>query len=77
MLMRIPQKKNDPSHPKRSLVKAFSWESFSTASTMLLAFGLFGNLNLCLAFGFVSYFMKLIMFYYHERIWHQIDWGKQ
>ncbi len=75
--MLILQKKIDASRPKRSLVKAFSWESFSTASTMLLAFGMFGNLDLCMVFGFISYLMKLIMFYYHERIWHQIDWGKQ
>jgi len=69
--------KQDPSTPKRSIAKALSWETFSTLATFALAFGMFGNAGVCVAFAAVSFVMKLILFYYHERIWHQVDWGKR
>ena len=68
--------KPDSSTPRRTFVKALSWESFSTAATFGLAWLMFGNLGTCVAFAGTSYVMKLILFYHHERIWHQIPYGK-
>lgn len=68
--------KPDSSTPKRSLIKAISWESISTLATMILAYFMFGRIQVCLVFGAISFMMKLIIFYCHERIWHQISFGK-
>jgi uncharacterized membrane protein len=69
--------KPDTSSPKRSIVKAISWESISTLATMILAYLLFGDVQVCMVFGILSFIMKLVMFYWHERFWHQIQFGKQ
>jgi uncharacterized membrane protein len=66
----------DPSTPKRSFVKAVSWETFSNLACFGLAYATFGNLSGCAVFTAVCFVVKLILFYYHERIWHQIPFGK-
>lgn len=68
--------KPDPSTPKRSFAKALSWESISNLATFALAYVMFGNVALCLVFFLISFVLKLAMFYAHERLWHQVRWGK-
>jgi uncharacterized membrane protein len=69
--------KPDPSAPERSIFKAVSWETFSNLVCGGLAYGWFGDLTSCVAFTGVCFVVKLILFYYHERLWHQIPFGKQ
>lgn len=66
----------DPSTPKRSIAKAVSWETFSNLVCFALAYAIFGNLGGCAVFTLICLVVKLILFYYHERIWHQVQWGK-
>lgn len=66
----------DPSTPKRSLVKALSWETISTLATFGLAWLMFNQVSTCIAFAGASFVMKLILFYWHERVWHQVAYGK-
>jgi uncharacterized membrane protein len=68
--------KHDTSTPKRTFAKAVSWESFSNLVCLALAYAIFGNLGGCLVFTGVCFVLKLILFYGHERIWHQIPFGK-
>ena len=37
---------------------------------------MFGNLGGCAVFTGLCFVVKLILFYWHERAWHQIQWGK-
>ena len=67
----------DSSTPKRSLAKAVSWETFSNLVCGGLAYGWFGDLTSCAVFTLICFVVKLILFYYHERVWHQIPFGKQ
>lgn len=67
----------DPSMRRRSVTKAISWETISTVVQFGLAYAMFGSVNMCIAFAFISFVVKLVMFYYHERVWHQIPWGKR
>jgi uncharacterized membrane protein len=69
--------KPDPSTPKRSVAKAISWETFSNLVCFVLAYAMFGNIGGCLIFTGIAFVVKLILFYYHERIWHQVEWGKK
>jgi adenylylsulfate kinase len=66
----------DPSTSKRSIAKAITWETFSSLVCFGLAYATFGNLGGCAVFTVVCFVVKLILFYYHERMWHQIRWGK-
>lgn len=67
----------DSSTPCRTLVKALSWETFSTIATFILAWFMFGNLDMCIAFAAACFVLKLTLFCVHERLWHQTTWGKR
>jgi len=68
--------KPDPSSRQRSIVKALSWETFSNLVCFGLAYAMFGNLGGCAVFTAVCFLVKLILYYWHERAWHQVTWGK-
>jgi uncharacterized membrane protein len=38
---------------------------------------MFGSVSLCVMFAVVSFIVKLVLFYIHDRVWHQIPYGKQ
>ncbi len=69
--------KPDPSSRHRSVVKALTWETFSNLVCFALAYAMFGNLGGCAAFTGICMVVKLVLFYYHERLWHQVSWGKR
>jgi uncharacterized membrane protein len=69
--------KPDTSSRKRTVVKGLSFEIVSNLAGLGLAYAVFGNFGSCAVFTLVCFVVKLILFYYHERIWHQFDWGKQ
>mgnify|MGYP000937837228 CR=1 FL=1 len=68
--------KPDPSSRQRSIIKALSWETLSNLVCFGLAYATFGNLGGCAVFTAVCFVVKLILFYWHERAWHQVTWGK-
>jgi adenylylsulfate kinase len=69
--------KPDTSTSKRTLVKGLSFEIVSNLVGLELAYLVFGNFGGCAIFTLVCFVVKLILFYYHERVWHQIPWGKR
>jgi adenylylsulfate kinase len=63
-------------HHKRSVVKAFCWRLLATLSTMGIVFVFTRKLALALEIGAVEVTVKLILYYFHERLWNWIGWGK-
>jgi uncharacterized membrane protein len=45
--------------------------------TSTLVWAATGSLQLGAAVGGIDFGVKFFVFYYHERIWHQIKWGKR
>ena len=68
--------KPDPSTRKRAIAKAVSSDTFSNLVCGGLAYGWFGDLTGCVVFTGVCFVVKLILFYWHERAWHQIQWAR-
>ncbi len=66
----------DPSRRRRSLAKACTWRVFSVPVTLGLVWIATGDLGLSASIGLVDSGIKLFAFYYHDRIWHKILWGK-
>jgi len=61
----------------RSILKGISWRIVATIDTILvvlLVTCLMGNCSLEFAFSiaFIEFFLKLIVYYIHERIWQNI-----
>ncbi len=58
-----------------SFIKGISWRIFATCDTILLSYIYTGSIGNSLKIGFIEVFTKIILFYFHERIWLKIKWG--
>jgi adenylylsulfate kinase len=61
---------------KRSLVKGIFWEFFSFIITLIAIYFIYGNLAFSLKFTLALSLVKIVLFFIHERIWKDIQWGK-
>jgi len=61
----------------RSIIKGVSWRFIATTTTIIIVYFFFGRLDLAIAAGMIETFLKVGLYWAHERIWHKIRWGKQ
>lgn len=61
---------------KRSLVKTISWRVIGTLDTVLISWIITGTLSLAFSIGAVELVSKMLLYFFHERIWNTIKWGK-
>ena len=71
--------------PQRSILKALSWRLVASGSTFIISFTVFtqttetafkeivGAVALITAVDIIA---KLVLYYFHERLWTNIQWGK-
>lgn len=52
-----------------SLAKAFSWRVVATATTALIAYAITGEIDTALLIGGIEFFLKIGIYYLHERVW--------
>lgn len=62
--------------PIRSFAKAVSWRITGSIDTILLAWFFVGELSVALAIGTTEIITKMILYYFHERIWSRSTFGK-
>ena len=60
----------------RSLLKGLTWRIIASTTIVIIAWVTTGNITLALEIGVIEFFIKLILFYLHERAWQQIPRGK-
>ncbi len=56
---------------KRHIAKTFTWRLIGTIDTMLLLGVISGNPLTGLKIGFAEVVTKMILYYFHERIWYR------
>lgn len=61
---------------KRSIAKAVSWRIVGTASLALVVYFFTDKPFLSLGISVIDIISNLILYYFHERIWDRIDWGR-
>lgn len=61
----------------RSFLKAVSWRVLATTITFSIAFFITGETVIALEIGFLDLVLKLIAYFFHERIWGNIKVGKK
>lgn len=59
----------------RSIIKGISWRTIGTIDTMVISWIISGNPFKALKIGFVEVFTKIVLYYFHERVWQQIPLG--
>lgn len=63
--------------PIRSVVKSLSWRAVGTLDTILISWLITGEVNTALSIGVIELVSKMTLYFFHERIWNNIKWGKQ
>lgn len=62
--------------PVRSIAKAISWRIIGTLDTLVVSYFVTGEIFLAASIASVDFLTKLILYFFHERIWNKIKWGK-
>ena len=70
------EKKVSEEKLKRSLVKTVSWRVVGTIATIIISYLITGTLTLAFSIGIIELISKLILYFFHERAWNKIKWGK-
>jgi uncharacterized membrane protein len=62
--------------PLRSFVKSISWRIIGTLDTVLISWLVTGALSVAFAIGSIEMITKMVLYFFHERVWNIIKWGK-
>ena len=60
----------------RSVVKAFSWRIIATVVIALFVAIYTHKWDVAATVGGWTFVVNLILYYFHERVWESIAWGK-
>lgn len=63
--------------PTRSVVKSISWRILGTVDTILISWIVTGESTLAFSIGSIELLTKMVLYFFHERIWNTIKWGKK
>jgi uncharacterized membrane protein len=60
----------------RTIVKTLSWRILATSTTLLLVYVFTGSIVISASVSFMEIVIKTIIYYLHERMWSNINFGK-
>jgi uncharacterized membrane protein len=61
----------------RSLAKAVSWRAVGTVDTFIVSFFVTGKVSIAGSIAAVEIATKIMIYYFHERLWTTISWGRR
>ena len=53
----------------RSILKGLTWRVIASTTIIGIAYFSTGNFSLAFEIGFIEFFVKLLLYYLHERAW--------
>ena len=59
----------------RHLLKTVTWRVVGTVDTILLGWLISGDPKIGLTIGSFELVTKMVLYYLHERVWYNIDFG--
>ena len=62
---------------KRTITKTTTWRIIASLTTFLIAWILTGDLLIGASIGSIEAIAKIFLYYFHERLWNSINWGKK
>lgn len=60
----------------RSVLKSVTWRFCATATTFSLVFIFTGKLDTAIKVGGIEVFLKMLIYFLHERVWGKVRFGK-
>jgi len=65
-----------PNARMRSLTKAVTWRVVGSLDTFLLSLIVTGSGKFALSIAGVEALTKVVLYYFHERVWRRVRWGR-
>jgi uncharacterized membrane protein len=59
----------------RSLIKALTYRFWQSINTFLISLLVTGRIDLAAAIVSLEVVVKIVIYFFHERIWGKIRWG--
>ena len=63
--------------PSRSIVKSISWRLLGTLDTFIISWLVTGDTSVAFSIGSIELITKMVLYFFHERIWNTIKWGRK
>lgn len=60
---------------KRSVTKALTYRFWQSLNTFLISLIVTGKLDMAAAIVSIEVVVKIVIYFFHERIWSKITWG--
>ncbi|KOF01809.1 DUF2061 domain-containing protein [Roseivirga seohaensis] len=60
----------------KSILKTISWRIVGTVDTIMISYFITGEAGLALSIGSVEVFSKIVLYYFHERVWSSVKLKK-
>jgi uncharacterized membrane protein len=60
----------------RSLIKAISWRITGSIDTFVISLIVTGKISLAGTIASVEVITKIALYYFHERVWAIVTWGR-
>ena len=61
----------------RSLAKSLTWRVVALITTFITLYALSKDMNMATMATLITNGVNFVAYYYHERIWNFINWGKE
>ncbi|OSY88098.1 hypothetical protein WH52_08735 [Tenacibaculum holothuriorum] len=61
----------------RSVVKSISWRVIGTIDTILISWIITGQVKTAFSIGAIELITKMLLYFFHERVWNSIKWGRK
>ena len=61
---------------KRTITKTLTWRVTASLTTFIIAWILTGDFLIGVSIGGIEAITKILLYYFHERIWNNINWAK-
>lgn len=60
----------------RTIVKTVSWRVIATIATFIVSYLISQNIEIASSIASIQIFIHTGLYFIHERVWLQINWGK-
>ena len=65
------------STPVRSIAKTITWRILGSLDTLMLSYFFTGNFVIAGSIASTEIITKVILYFFHERGWAHLKWGRQ
>jgi uncharacterized membrane protein len=61
----------------RSIAKALTYRFWQSLNTFLISFLVTGKIEMAAAIVSIEVLIKIVVYFWHERIWSKVKWGRK